>query len=68
MKEAAGEANLTVVAIILIGIIVAIATPIIQGIMEGTRERSCCIDAGGAWDGGECSVEYNPDCIEGGED
>ena len=65
MKEAAGEANLTVVAIILIGIIVAIATPIIQGIMEGTRERSCCVDAGGRWENGECTVEVNQACVDG---
>ena len=30
MKEAAGEANLTVVAIILIGVVVAVATPLME--------------------------------------
>ena len=62
MKEAAGEANLTVVAIILIGVIVAIATPIITNIMSGMNARSCCVDAGGEWRGGECSVEFDPNC------
>lgn len=62
MKEAAGEANLTVVAIILIGVIVAIATPIITSIMNGMQARSCCVDAGGQWSGGDCSVDFDPDC------
>ena len=34
MKEAAGEANLTVVAIILIGVIVAVVTPLINSLMK----------------------------------
>ena len=68
MKEAAGEANMTVVTIILIGIVVAIATPIITNIMTSTKERTCCVDAGGQWSGGECtdgngaSVNFDKDC------
>lgn len=50
MKEAAGEANLTVVAIILIGVIVAVATPIVKNMMNNTRARACCMNAGGTWD------------------
>lgn len=49
MKEAAGEANLTVVAIILIGVIVAIATPIINSMMKNTQRRACCMNNGGTW-------------------
>lgn len=56
MKEAAGEANLTVVAIVLIGIVVAVATPLISSLLKGTAEKSCCINAGGTMDGGSCSV------------
>lgn len=55
MKEAAGEANLTVVAIILIGVIVAIATPIINNMMSNTGKRSCCQNAGGVWKGTRCT-------------
>ncbi len=55
MKEAAGEANLTVITIILIGIVVAIATPLITSMMANTAKRSCCTNAGGSWDG-SCSV------------
>ncbi len=54
MKEAAGEANLTVVAIILIGVIVAVVTPLVNSLMSSTAERACCTDAGGIWKGSEC--------------
>lgn len=55
MKEAAGEANLTVVAIILIGVVVAIASPLISNMMNSTAGRACCIDGGGTVSGGKCS-------------
>ena len=55
MKEAAGEANLTVIAIILIGVIAAVVTPIINSTMKTRQRRSCCYNAGGTWDG-SCSV------------
>ena len=56
MKEAAGEANLTVVAIVLIGVVVAVATPLIKSLLKGTAEKSCCINAGGTWEANKCSV------------
>ncbi|MCI8778016.1 MAG: hypothetical protein HFI87_02575 [Bacilli bacterium] len=55
MKEAAGEANLTVVAIILIGVIVAVVTPLINSLMKSTANRTCCTDAGGVWKGNTCT-------------
>ena len=54
MKEAAGEANLTVIAIDLIGIVAAVATPLISNMMETTRRKSCCTQAGGNWSAGDC--------------
>lgn len=54
MKEAAGEANLTVVAIILIGVIAAVVTPIIRSMMKNTQLRACCSEAGGTWQGNTC--------------
>lgn len=54
MKEAAGEANMTVVTIILISVIVAIVTPIITSMMKNTGRRTCCMDAGGTYRGGAC--------------
>ena len=55
MKEAAGEANLTVVAIILIGVIVAVVTPLVNSLMTSTACRACCTDSGGYWKGDSCT-------------
>ncbi len=54
MKEAAGEANMTVVTIILIGVIVAVVTPIVTNAMNNTKQRSECQNNGGYWENGEC--------------
>ena len=54
MKEAAGEANMTVVTIILIGIIVAVATPIINNMMSNTEEQANCMNDGMCWRNGAC--------------
>ena len=55
MKEAAGEANLTVVAIILIGVIVAVVTPIINSVMKNTKYSTCCQSLGGKLEGDSCT-------------
>lgn len=59
MKEAAGEANLTVVAIILIGVVVAVATPLIGSLMSNSANRACCADAGGVWKNNKCQAGSN---------
>lgn len=56
MKEAAGEANLTVIAIVLIGIVAAVATPLITNLMDTTKKKSCCTQAGGKWSGNTCGA------------
>jgi len=56
MKEAAGEANLTVVAIILIAVVVAVATPLINSLMKTSSKKACCTDAGGVWSGSSCGA------------
>ena len=61
MKEAAGEANLTVVAIILIAVVVAIATPLVTSLMKTAGYRSCCTDAGGVWHG-QCQAPTPISC------
>lgn len=55
MKEAAGEANMTVVTIILIGVIAAVATPIINNMLKSTSEKTDCLNQGGAWVNGKCN-------------
>lgn len=57
MKEAAGEANMTVITIILIGIIAAIAIPIVNNAMKTTQAKGCCNNVGGVWTGGACSEQ-----------
>lgn len=58
MKEATGEANMTVVTIILIAAIVAIATPIVNNMMKNTKEKADCMNEGKIWTGTTCkSVE-----------
>lgn len=56
MKEAAGEANLTVVAIILIAVVVAVATPLVNSLMKSSTVKACCTDAGGVWQNNQCRV------------
>ena len=49
MKEAAGEANITVITILLIAIVAAVATPLITNIMGSTKNNTCCNNSGGQW-------------------
>lgn len=57
MKEATGEANMTIVTVVLIGIITLIATPIIRGLIGSSKSRACCVNNGGMWKNGACVDE-----------
>lgn len=59
MKEAAGEANLTVVTIILIAAVVAIVTPIITSMVGNAGKKACCTSAGGVWKNNACADSGN---------
>lgn len=67
MKEATGEANMTVVTIILIAVVVAVATPIVQNMMKSTQGKADCMNGGGYCVNGTCQGgEYNgKSCKEG---
>ena len=54
MKEATGEANMTIVTVLLIGIITVIATPIIKNIVSSSERRACCVNNGGMFVEGKC--------------
>ena len=54
VKEAAGEANMTVLVIVLIAIVAAVATPLITNLMNNVERKSCCTDAGGTWRNNQC--------------
>lgn len=55
MKEAAGEANMTVITIILIGVIAAIAIPLVNSLMTTTQKKAECHEAGGYWENNKCT-------------
>ena len=57
MKEAAGEANMTVVTIILIAIVLAVGTLIVNGLMSGTAKKSC-ESGGGTWNKNDNTCTY----------
>lgn len=48
MKEATGEANMTVVTIILIALIVAVATPLVTNMMNTASSKATCMQNGGS--------------------
>lgn len=54
MKEAAGEANLTVIAILLIGVIAAVVTPMVNSYMTTSAKKGCCTNYGGYWKNNAC--------------
>ena len=54
MKEAAGEANMTVITIVLIAIVLGVGTVIVRNLMNGTSEKSECMNNGGQWVNGAC--------------
>lgn len=56
MKEAAGEANMTVITIVLIAIVLAVGTVIVNGMMESTKRSSCCQAQGGTIQGTSCVI------------
>lgn len=59
MKEAAGEANMTVVTIVLITAVLGIGTLIVTNIMNSMSTKTWCAEAGGAMDNeGVCRDEF----------
>lgn len=56
MKEAAGEANMTVITIVLVAIVLGVGTVIVSNLMRTTKQKSCCNNVGGTWNG-TCSIQ-----------
>ena len=54
MKEAAGEANMTVVTIVLIAIVLGVGTMIVTNLMNSASDSTACTSCGGYWSGGKC--------------
>lgn len=56
MKEAAGEANMTVITIVLIAIVLAVGTLIVNRMMNTTERKACCQSLGGSATGNSCLI------------
>lgn len=54
MKEAAGEANMTVITIVLIAVVAAVGAMLIPRIMNTLNAKSCCQENGGYVSGAKC--------------
>ena len=63
MKEAAGEANMTIVTIVLIAIVLGAGTLIVTNIVNGmkTNNSTLCSSKGYSWNGKQC-VDLNGSC------
>ena len=57
MKEAAGEANITVITIVLIAIVLVVGTVVVNSVLNNTKKSSCCNSIGGVWERGDCYKE-----------
>ena len=51
MKEATGEANMTIVTIVLIAVIVAVVTPLINNMLSKSEQKATCTAEGKCWKG-----------------
>jgi len=56
MKEAAGEANMTVITIVLIAAVLLIGTVVVNRMMTATERKACCQSIGGVATGNTCSI------------
>jgi len=54
MKEAAGEANMTVITIVLIGVVAAVGALLIPRLLNSMNDKSCCQELGGYVSGAKC--------------
>ena len=59
MKEAAGEANMTVITIVLIAIVLGIGTIVVTSMMGNVGKKTACQDLGGELTGSTCTYKTN---------
>ena len=65
MKEAAGEANMTVITIVLIGVVAAVGLLLVPRLMGTAKAKACCVDAGWFVSGNRCcDPAYGGACSE----
>lgn len=54
MRQATGNANITVITITIIGILATIGCILIPKLTKKVPEKACCINAGGIWQDNTC--------------
>ena len=54
VKESAGEANMTIITIVLIGIVLAVGIPLVTNLLNNTSSNSDCLSNGGHIQNGQC--------------
>ena len=63
MKQAAGEANMTVITIVLIGVVAGVGLLLIPRLMENVQKRTLCTDLGGTLSGNKCTYDGDKVCV-----
>ena len=66
MKEAAGEANMTVITIVLIGVVAAVGLLLVPRLMQNAKAKACCTDGGWYVSGNLCKNPEGGATIEFG--
>ena len=64
MRESMGEANMTVIAVVIIGIVAAVGAILIPKLLSITIYRSCCNQSGGIWKENYCVAKTPITCEE----
>ena len=67
MKEAAGEANMTVITIVLIGVVAAVGVILVPKLMDAAAKKAACAEKGGNLSGDKCYSKYFGESIDGKE-
>lgn len=62
MKESAGEANITVIVIVLLGIVASFGAVLIPRLTSNVMYTTCCTEAGGIWENGYCLAKTPTTC------
>ena len=57
MKEAAGEANMTVITIVLIGVVAAVGAILVPRVLDGSAKKAACAEMGGNLNGTTCTYK-----------
>lgn len=65
MKESAGEANMTVITIVLIGLVAAAGAILIPRLLDNMKDRSCCQEKGGYVSGDKCMIGSSGTTLKG---